>query len=148
MTTASTAAMTATLMILVIMPVPPCVRTPAAPGALRRTSRLRSPRRWLPRSGLRARRGRVKQRRQRRIPGRQRPAGLEPQQVVEGGRGQLDPGAVREVGVDGRAPGGQRQPVGRLLVPLHLLHGQPAVAGGEDGAAEKQEQRYLTGFQA
>ncbi len=52
------------------------------------------------------------------------------------------------MGVDGLAPDADRQPVGGLLAPWHLLCLQPAVGHPEHGAAEQQQQRYLAAVQA
>ena len=88
------------------------------------------------------------QRRDRRVPGGQGLAGLEALQLVQRLPGHPDPGAVREVHIDRLTPDADREAIGRLLAPRHLLDLQPAVDHGEHRAAEQQQQRNLARVQA
>jgi hypothetical protein len=73
-------------------------------------------------------------------------AGLEPLQLVQRLAAHLDPGAVREVGVDGLRQmliGSRWRPCSTAPAAL-----EPAVGHAEHGAAEEQQQRYLAIVQA
>src|SRR5215467_14721187 len=90
----------------------------------------------------------VEQRRQRRVPGRQRLTVLEPEQVIKRASAHLDPRGLGEMRVNSLAPGAERQPVLGFLTPRHLLNHQLAVGRPEHGAAEQEQQWHLAAVEA